>query len=80
MDHIYLAENADRPEPHMQSQLQNFIDDGFLTYSHDNSPGGQMKAVSDCIRQHCLDYDWLSILDVDEFIILRNQCAPEKLP
>lgn len=59
----------------MHEQLQDFIDEGFLTYNFDGTPGGQMKVASDCIRQHYLDYDWLSFLDVDEFLVLRNKCG-----
>ena len=76
MQHIYLTENAAERPQYMVEQLQDFVDDGFLTYNHDATPGGQMKVVSDCMRQHYLEYDWLSFLDVDEFLILRNQCAP----
>jgi Glycosyl transferase family 2 len=74
VEHIYLTENDDRPQQHMQEQLQDFIDEGFLTYNHESTPGGQLKVVGDCIRKHYLEYDWLSFLDVDEFLVLRNQC------
>lgn len=75
VEHIYLTENANQTQQQMSEQLHDFIDEGFLTYNHDDTPGGQMKVVSDCIRQHYLEYDWLSFLDVDEFLVLRNKCA-----
>ena len=76
MQHIYLTENAPERPPHMVAQLQDFIADGFLSYNNDPTPGGQMKVVSDCLREHHRKHDWLSFLDVDEFLILRNQCVP----
>ena len=80
MQHIYLTENDERVQPHMHEQLRDFIDDGFLTYNHDSTPGGQMKVVSDCIRKRYLQYDWLSFLDIDEFLVLRDQCAAAPPP
>jgi Glycosyl transferase family 2 len=76
VEHIYLTENGDRPQQHMQEQLQDFIDDGFLTYNHERTPGGQLKVVRDCISKHYLDYDWLSFLDIDEFLVLRRAYGP----
>ena len=75
MDHIYLTENDNQLQPHMHEQLRDFIDEGFLTYNWDSTEGGQMKVVGDCVRNHYQDYDWLSFLDIDEFLVLRNQYA-----
>lgn len=75
VEHVYLTENTYRPTPHMRGQLNDFVSEGFLTYEVDGTTGPQLKLYRRCMEQHYHKHNWLAFLDLDEILVLREQCV-----
>ena len=77
MDHVFLTENDPvAPDPHLRSQLRDFVAEGFLTLYVHRSPHAQPAVMRRCIKEQRGQFDWLAFFDADEFIVLRDPCAP----
>lgn len=79
MDHIYLTENGPTPPDSFVSEIEEFIDDGFVTFKSDPRPSFQQTIYVDCMNQHRHKHNWMAFIDLDEFIVLR-ECASLLLP
>lgn len=75
VDHIYLTENGPAPAESFMAELQEFIDDGFITFRNDPKPSFQQTIYVDCMTQHRHKHNWMAFIDLDEFIVLRK-CVP----
>lgn len=72
MDHIYLTENSETASDAMLSALQEFIDDGFVTFRTAPKPAVQQTIYVECMQQHRHAHNWLMFIDLDEFLVLRK--------
>jgi hypothetical protein len=79
---VYLTDNAHLSEGEqlLAPQLQDFITDGFLTYTHDPTPGLVFLTRWRCVNAARGKHQWMAFIDMDEFIVLRDPCAPVPLP
>lgn len=75
VDHIYLTENGPTPPASLVEELQEFIDDGFITFRVDPRPMFQQTIYVDCMTQQRHKHNWMAFIDLDEFIVLR-ECVP----
>jgi len=57
----------------MREELQPYIADGFVTYTHDGRPHAQIGVFKRCM--HNAKHNWMAFLDADEFLILREKCG-----
>eukprot|EP00892_Ulva_mutabilis_P007298 jgi/Ulvmu1/4940/UM205_0002.1 len=79
VDQVYLNENSDKPMPSTTKQLQDFVDEGFVTYSREARANSQLKIYYDCLSKHAHKHDWMAFFDMDEYVVLMDR--PElKLP
>jgi hypothetical protein len=60
----------------MLPQLQEFIDDGFVTFRAAGRPDYQQTIYRDCMEKHAKDHNWMAFIDLDEFIVLRRYLLP----
>jgi hypothetical protein len=72
IDHIYLAENSEPAPEGMLPALQEFIDDGFITFRTAPKPEFQHSIYHDCMKEHRHKHNWMTFIDLDEFIVLRK--------
>lgn len=76
VEHVFLTDNAQGDEVVMGSQLQDFVDEGFLTFTHE--PASRLLVL---VRWRCLQaarkrgVNWLANIDLDEYIVLRDGCG-----
>lgn len=76
VEHVFLTDNAQGGEVVMGDQLQDFIDEGFVTFTPEPASG-----LLGLVRWRCLQagrargINWMANIDLDEFIVLRNTCA-----
>lgn len=57
--------------------LQDLVDDGFLTLYAVKRPKGQMTIYRECMEQHYEAFNWITFIDLDEYIVIRH---PETYP
>ena len=77
---MYLTENSHARSEHLYSQLVDFVDQGFLTYSLESIPRGQTKVYYDCMSQHYHKHNWMMFFDMDEYLVLTGRCAAAAPP
>jgi hypothetical protein len=73
---VYLTENSDPPPKHLVEQLQDFIDEGFLTLESDGKKANQLNIYKRCMQQYRHLHNWLAFIDIDEFIVIRKCVSP----
>lgn len=78
MDKVLLTD--DGSERDIQPCLQDWIDDGFVEWVHEEGERHQMAAYARCIETHRRDYSWLAFVDLDEFIAVREYGSPLHAP
>jgi hypothetical protein len=77
IDKIMLRENNAALNPDLVPRLQPFVDSGFLDV--DVWPGRFLQRE---LGEACTDvkllgkFSWIGLIDVDEFIIMYQECAP----
>lgn len=74
MDHVYLTENSEPPPKQLVEQLQDFIDEGFLTLESDGQRANQLNIYKRCMERYRHKHNWMAFIDIDEFIVIRR-CA-----
>ena len=74
MDHVYLTENSSPIPSHLAEQLQDFVDDGFLTLESDGKRANQLNIYKRCMEKYRQNHNWMAFIDIDEFIVIRK-CA-----
>jgi hypothetical protein len=79
VEHVYLAENSDPAPPNLQEQLQDFIDEGFVTFLANGMRVYQVHHYTHCMRNYYHKHNWMAFIDLDEFIVLRSKCVPSPL-
>ena len=76
-DHIYLYDNNDiGEEPIGDLQIaKDLIKEGFLSIiEYRNKTGNlQSDAYHECYKENKISYDWISFIDLDEFLIILPQ-------
>ena len=72
-DHIYLYGNDDDPWL-LQKRLLPYLDGPrpFITYTHWPAVGEQFEMFAHFLRNHSEDAEWAMVLDIDEFVVLRD--------
>ena len=76
MEHVHLIDNApSKGESTLAPALEEFVEAGFLTLSVEPQPHAQLVTYAWCLREHGHKYNWLAMLDVDEFLAVRDQCV-----
>ena len=77
MDHVFLIDNNSQDGARVRAQLAAVFPASFLTLRSEPEARGQLKAYAWCSEEQRAAYNWLAFIDVDEFIVLRQQpCAP----
>ena len=73
-DHTYFYDNNE-PGDESISDLQivkEGIKEGFITIiTHNKTKKPATKSYYDCYEKYGKDYDWISFIDVDEYLILK---------
>lgn len=70
---MYLTENAPKVPARMAKELQDFVDDGFVTLGTEALQRAQTKVYYDCMRQHYHKHDWLMFFDMDEYLVIVQE-------
>lgn len=70
---VYLTENLPG-KPEMRGPLKQYIDEGFVVYTHEPHPQAQIRVWTSCL-QHRAKHNWIAFFDADEFLILREGCV-----
>ena len=71
---VILTENSsERP---IKSDLKDFIDDGFVDYRFVDLPHAQLNIYQECIDTDAHKYNWIGFIDLDEYLLIREPCAP----
>ena len=73
VDKVLLTENDETPT--LERDLADFIESGFLDYRLDPRPHAQQLVYDDCITEHRDQYNWMAFFDLDEFLVVRDECA-----
>lgn len=66
IEHFYLYNN--NSEDDYDSVLASYIADGIVTLIQWPMTQGQTQAYNDCIENYAHETEWLSFIDIDEFI------------
>lgn len=66
IDHFYLYNN--NSEDNYKEILSPYINQGLVDLVEWPQPHSQMVAYQDCYNKHKTDTQWLSFIDIDEFI------------
>lgn len=69
---MYLTENADPIPQHMSEQLQDFINEGFLTLEADGRKANQLNIYKRCMEKYRHKHNWMAFIDIDEYIVIRQ--------
>lgn len=72
---MYLTENSEPIPSVLVEQLQDLVDDGFLTLESDAEKANQLPIYKRCMEQHRHKHNWKAFIDIDEYIVIRA-CAP----
>jgi hypothetical protein len=75
VDHVYLTENDPTGRP-MKAAIQDFIDEGFVSFDVQQRPQAQLRVYAKCVQGYSHLYNWMAFFDLDEFLVLRDQYAP----
>lgn len=78
VDHVYLTENSDPPPEYLVEQLQDFVDEGFLTLEFDGEKADQLNIYKRCMEKYNSKTSWMAFIDIDEYIVIRK-CVPHDL-
>lgn len=72
-DHIYLYCNDDDPRD-LYSNCLPFMsnENSFITFVHYAEVGNQFGMILDFLKRFKHETKWISFLDCDEFLLLRN--------
>lgn len=77
MDKVFLRENDSVSS--MPSELRPYQEDGFLDHALLQGPKHPLQTVwyNDCgVMARKQGYSWVAFLDLDEFMVVLNGCAP----
>lgn len=80
MDHVYLWDNGSADRARLEVALRQQFAGDYLTLAFDAQPRAQMKIYGTCMELYREQYNWLALIDVDEYIVLRSQYAPSTWP
>jgi hypothetical protein len=76
VDHIFLTDNNSTSSEADRLFLSDNFPESFLTVHSESEPRGQLKVYAWCAEEHRRSFNWAAFLDIDEFIVLRGECAP----
>ena len=68
--HFYLYDNESTDD--MKTKIQDYIDNGWITYNYFEGKHIQLKAYNDAINKYKNEARYLAFIDVDEFLVLKN--------
>lgn len=75
-NHIYIYDNNDLDEEHLEEVIHPEINEGFVTIMNYRGYRGkrddaQMDAYYDCYKRFNSDCNWISFFDIDEFLFVN---------
>lgn len=70
VDHFYLADNNSNPR--LKTIIQDYIDQGLITYHYDTREKPQIVFYNECIKKYQNESKWLLFFDSDEFLLLKQ--------
>eukprot|EP01119_Soliformovum_irregulare_P021574 TRINITY_DN7211_c0_g1_i1.p1 TRINITY_DN7211_c0_g1~~TRINITY_DN7211_c0_g1_i1.p1 ORF type:complete len:527 (-),score=138.38 TRINITY_DN7211_c0_g1_i1:32-1612(-) len=80
VDHFYLWEHQSSPTDPWESILAPYIAEGKVTLHRAGKEAMQGKIMDECIRTYAKDNFWISVIDIDEFLVpLQKDSVPEVL-
>lgn len=78
VEKFYLYDNES--EDNTQEVLRPYIEKGLVEYTFFPGKKMQLKAYKDCTRKHKRDAQYISFLDIDEFIVpKKHKTIPDYL-
>ena len=73
IDKIILYDNNDIDGEKFEYVLSDYIDSKFVEIKNYRGQDAiQLKSINDCINQYRKQYDWFMIVDMDEFLHLKE--------
>lgn len=66
-------ENEETPTQQFVEQIQDFINDGFVTYSNRGQSVYQIHHDHSCMKDYRHLHNWMAFTDLDEFTVLQDQ-------
>ena len=73
VEHIYILDNNREGEEHFEAVLSDFIDSGKVTIeNYRDQPLAILRAYTEAYHRHKDEYDWIGIIDFDEFLDIRK--------
>jgi hypothetical protein len=80
VDKIMLRENGETINSTLAKRMQPFVDIGFLDVEVWPGHFSQRMLGQRCSRAGYLGtYSWIGFPDIDEFIVVLEECAPSRL-
>lgn len=70
VEHFYLYNN--NSTDNYSEILKPYIERGLVTLTDWPKNQAQLEAYEECIREYSVDTNWLGFIDIDEFIMLRE--------
>lgn len=69
--HFYIYDNDSTDN--MRETISDYIEEGFITYTPIHGTKMQQVAYNDIIKKYKDESRFIAFLDIDEFIVLKNQ-------
>jgi hypothetical protein len=76
VDHVFLTDNNSTDGGHLRAEVQRLFPLSFLTVKNEFEPRGQLKVYAWCAEEHRVSFNWIAFFDVDEYLVIRDECAP----
>lgn len=73
VEHFYLYNN--NSSDNCLEVLKPYIEKGFVTLTDWPKNQAQLEAYEDCIEKYSRDTNWIGFIDIDEFIMLREDIS-----
>lgn len=80
VDTIFLYDNNLQNEEHFEEVISDYIDSGFVKITDFRGKRKvQALAYQDCYEKHGDEFDWILIIDCDEFLIIDGESSGKSI-
>jgi hypothetical protein len=83
VDKVFFRENGEKISPEVENVLRSFAESGFVDYGIIPGPMHPQQAwwFNRCSRPDLAGaFSWVLYVDVDEYLVVLNECAPSWQP
>ena len=67
---ISISDNGSNPP--LQAILQDYINEGLVTYVYDERHKPQVSVYNECLKKYRKRTKWIAFFDSDEFLVLKR--------